>query len=156
VRLSLLAVSFWVRCEAGVSVGETRDATRKADRQGETAEGVRAYRPQQSRRRLVAIRPSPRTDRLMNAHHVMIREFSATRCDPDNGITVCGMPCHTQVMHGQPDKAEAFYYRHLGPERLAAVRRKGYEGVGAKYGAPHWQAELEHLRRLSGLLEGTE
>ncbi len=95
-----------------------------------------------------------RTDRLMNAHHVMIREFSATRCDPRNGVTVCGMPCHTQVMHGQPDKAEAFYYRHLGPELLAEVRRKGYEGVGAKYGASHWQAELETLRSLLGALDG--
>ena len=94
-----------------------------------------------------------RTDRLMNAHHVMIREFSATRCDPRNGITVCGIPCHTQVMHGQPNLADAFYYRHLGPVLLAEIRQKGYEGVGAKYGAPHWQAELENLRRLSALLE---
>ena len=90
-----------------------------------------------------------RTDRLMNAHHVMIREFSATRCDPDNGVTVCGMPCHTQVMHGQPNLAEAFYYRHLGPELLAEVRRRGYEGVGAKYGASHWQ---EARARLQGLI----
>lgn len=84
----------------------------------------------------------------VNAHHVMIREFSATRCDPDNGVTVCGMPCHTRVMHGQPDKAEAFYYRHLGPELLGHIRRKGYEGVGAKYGAPFWQEQREHLQKL--------
>lgn len=93
---------------------------------------------------------------LMNAHHVMIREFSATRCDPRNGITVCAMPCHTRVMHGQPDKAEAFYHRHLGAGLLAEIRQKGYEGVGAKYGAAHWQAELANLRALLAVVDVEE
>lgn len=88
-----------------------------------------------------------RTEGRLNAHHVLIRSFNATRTDDMNGVTAC-FHCHQDKLHGDPAFAVAFYTRHYGQDVYEALRRKAYDGVGGKYPASFWQSEHERLRDL--------
>lgn len=87
-----------------------------------------------------------RADGKLDAHHVMVREYSATRTDENNGMLLC-FRCH-QVMHSDPHIALSLYWSCLGVEGYEALRQKAQAGVGAKYPASFWAAELERLTAL--------
>lgn len=91
-----------------------------------------------------------RTDSKLDAHHLIRREFNATRTDETNGVLICAFPCHQTVMHGDPFAAVQFYTRLLGVEGYAALRQKAYDGKDGRYGVDYWRDEIS---RLQGLLE---
>lgn len=90
-----------------------------------------------------------RDNGALHAHHVMIRNFSATRTDEGNGLLAC-YQCHQDKLHGDPAFAVGFYTTRFGLDGYAALRQKAYDGVGSKFPASFWQSERT---RLSGLLE---
>jgi hypothetical protein len=89
-----------------------------------------------------------RTDSKLDAHHLIRREFNATRTDENNGVLICAFPCHQTVMHGDPFAAVQFYTRRLGVEGYAALRQKAYDGINGKYPVQFWRDECERLRKL--------
>ncbi len=87
---------------------------------------------------------------VMNAHHVMIRSFNATRTDENNGILLCFQD-HA-LMHSDPMQAVRFYMRRFGDGVYAALREKAYEGRNQKYPASFWLEEVERLQAKLGEL----
>lgn len=87
-----------------------------------------------------------RADGKLDAHHVMVRQFSATRCDPDNGVLVC-FRCH-QLLHSDPLRAVEFYTQRYGQRGYEALRLKAYSGVSGKYGVDYWRARITELEGL--------
>jgi hypothetical protein len=90
-----------------------------------------------------------KADGKLDAHHVMVREFNATRAYLPNGMLVCFK--HHQKLHGDPFWAVQVYTQRFGADGYEALRRKAYDGVGAKYGVDFWRGEMAFLTRL---LEG--
>ena len=71
-----------------------------------------------------------RTDGKLDAHHICVRTFAATRCDPNNGLLLC-FHCHQNIAHGDPFAAVWHYERILGHNGYQALREKAYSGVKA-------------------------
>ena len=94
-----------------------------------------------------------RDNGILAAHHVMIRSFSLTRTDEDNGLLAC-YQCHQDKLHGDPLEAVKFYTRRYGVEGYADLRKKALSGVGMKFPASYWIAERERLQSLLGALDG--
>lgn len=92
-----------------------------------------------------------RTDGKLDAHHVMVRTFNATRCDSANGLLLC-FRCHQDVAHGDPFAAVLEYERIFGPDGYRALREKAYAGCKANVGfwserISELSAELDRLTR---------
>lgn len=87
-------------------------------------------------------------DKKLDAHHVMIRSWLATRSDERNGILLCWPTCHQDIAHGDPMAAFRHYERIFTPEGYQALRDKAWNGRGAKYGEAFWQAEHARLAVL--------
>ena len=87
----------------------------------------------------------------LDAHHIVRREFNATRTDETNGVLLCGWTCHRKIIHEDPFAAVQFYTRRLGVEGYEALRQKAYDGKDQRYGVDYWRNEIVRLR---GLLEG--
>lgn len=94
-----------------------------------------------------------KADGQLQAHHIIRKEFNATRTAEENGVLLCGWTCHRKVMHEDAFAAVQFYTRLLGVEGYEALRQKAYDGKDAKYPVSFWREEIE---RLSKLLEGLE
>lgn len=93
-----------------------------------------------------------KTDGKLDAHHIVVREFNATRTDETNGVLLCSS--HHQMsresVHQDPHFAVCLYTRLLGVDGYAALRAKAYDGVNGKFGVDFWRGEIA---RLSALLE---
>jgi len=87
-----------------------------------------------------------KADGVLNAHHVMIRSFNATRCDENNGILLDFQ--HHALMHSDPLAAYNFYRLRYGPDGYAALREKAYNGRNGKYPASFWVSEAARLTAL--------
>lgn len=85
-------------------------------------------------------------DGKLDAHHVMIRSFLATRADPANGLLLCWPRCHQDIAHGDPIVAVNHYERIFGHEGYEALRAKAYAGRGAKYPEAFWRERVEALQ----------
>lgn len=95
-------------------------------------------------------------DGKMDAHHVLLRRFKATRTDTTNGVLVC-FRCHQDVAHGDSWEAVKHYERILGHETYQALRDRAKAGVGAKYPESFWRervAALELELAQEGLRHG--
>lgn len=79
----------------------------------------------------------------MDAHHVVVRKFKATRTDTANGLLLCWPTCHQDIAHGDPYAAVTHYTRIFGAEGYKALRDKAQAGVKAN--AAFWRAEVERL-----------
>lgn len=92
-----------------------------------------------------------RTEGKLEAHHILPREFCATRTDEGNGVLLC-YRCHKgrDGMHCDPMAAVGFYLDLLGEDGYTALRAKAKAGVNQKFPAAFWKSEVE---RLSALLE---
>jgi hypothetical protein len=90
-----------------------------------------------------------KADGKLDAHHVMVRTFQATRADPANGVLVCYRD--HQMLHSDPMTAVAFYTERFGAQGYFDLRNKAYSGVSQKYTASFWQAAIDELEEL---LEG--
>lgn len=88
-----------------------------------------------------------RTDGVLHAHHIVLRRYNATRTDETCGLTAC-FQCHQDVLHGDPIRAVFIYETVLTADGYEALRRKAYDGVGAKYTAQFWVDERARLRKL--------
>jgi hypothetical protein len=91
-----------------------------------------------------------KADGKLDAHHILPREFSATRADPDNGVLLCFQHHNgaRESVHGDPFWAVEFYTRHLGADAYNTLRNRAYDGVKGTYGVAFWRdacAELEEL-----------
>ncbi len=84
-------------------------------------------------------------DGKLDAHHVMIRSFLATRTDTNNGLLLCWPRCHQDIAHGDPTAAVNHYSRIYGLDGYNALRAKAYDGRGKKYPESFWRAEVERL-----------
>lgn len=89
-----------------------------------------------------------RADGKLDAHHVMVRQFNATRADPENGVLVCFRD--HQMLHSDPMRAVEFYTSRYGADGYEALRQKAYDGVSGKFGVDFWR---EQIAELEGLLE---
>lgn len=87
-----------------------------------------------------------KADGKLDAHHIMIRSFSATRTDEACGVLLCFQ--HHQLMHSDAMAAFNFYLGRLGEEGYDVLRRKAYDGVGGKYPASWWISERLRLEAL--------
>lgn len=91
-----------------------------------------------------------RTDGKLDAHHVMVRTFNATRCDSANGLLLC-FQCHQNVAHGDPFAAVLEYERIFGADGYRSLRELAYAGCKANVG--FWRervdALLDELDRLT-------
>ena len=92
-------------------------------------------------------------DGKLDAHHICIRSFAATRTDEQNGLLLCWPTCHQNVAHGDPFRAVLLYTDILGADAYAALRAKAQAGVKAN--AMHWRAEVARLTALLSELEVT-
>jgi hypothetical protein len=81
----------------------------------------------------------------LDAHHVMVRQFNATRTYEANGVLACFQD--HQKLHSDPHFAVCFYTERFGELGYEALRRKAYDGVAGKYPASFWKAEIERLER---------
>lgn len=99
-------------------------------------------------KRDVVCRFCGRADGKLDAHHVLIRTFSSTRTDENNGVLLCYRD--HQLMHSDSLEAVRFYVREFGGDDYLALRQKAYDGVGGKYPASFW---VDEQRRLQKLLE---
>lgn len=81
-------------------------------------------------------------DGKLDAHHICVRTFKATRWEPDNGILVC-FRCHQDVAHGDPFTA-VLHYERLRGDRYRELRELAY--AGAKFG-------IQDLRDICARLE---
>lgn len=92
-----------------------------------------------------------RSDIKLEAHHVIPREFCATRADPANGVLLCYQHHKGRDgVHMAPVEAVWFYERALGPGGYDALYRKAHDGVARKYPAEFWQNAIDELERLLG------
>jgi hypothetical protein len=91
-------------------------------------------------------------DGKLDAHHIIVREFNATRTDELNGMLVHAFPCHQSVLHGDPFRAVQIYTERLGVEGYKLLREKAYNGRLGKYPASYWRDETERLSKLLGEL----
>lgn len=66
-------------------------------------------------------------DGKLDAHHICVRTFKATRWEPDNGILVC-FRCHQDVAHGDPFTA-VLHYERLRGDRYRELRELAYAGA---------------------------
>jgi hypothetical protein len=89
-----------------------------------------------------------RPDGKLDAHHIMVRQFNATRSWEPNGILVCFQD--HQKLHSDPFWAVQFYTARFGVDGYEALRRKAYDGTGGTYGAPFWRGEVARLERALG------
>lgn len=87
-------------------------------------------------------------DGKLDAHHLIRREFNATRTDEQNGMLVHAFPCHNTVLHGDPFRAVQIYSERLGIEGYAALRQKAYDGQNQRYPVSFWRDECERLQKL--------
>lgn len=97
-----------------------------------------------------------KVDGKMDAHHVCIRPFKATRTLTENGLLLC-FHCHQNVAHGDPFKAVLMYERIFGHGGYQRLRAKALDGVGKKYPASFWRervAALELELAQEGLRRG--
>lgn len=85
-------------------------------------------------------------DGKLDAHHVLIKEFSMTRADPHNGVLLC-FKCHG-LMHSDPQEALIFYSRRYGIDGYQALRELAYSGSGRVMRAEHWQTAIDRLLAL--------
>lgn len=92
----------------------------------------------------------------LDAHHILRREFNATRTDENNGMLVHAYPCHQTVLHGDPFQAVQIYTYRLGVEGYAALRQKAYDGINGRYGVDYWRNEAARLTGLIEELEGNQ
>lgn len=89
-----------------------------------------------------------KADGKLDAHHVCVRQFNATRTYEPNGVLVC-FRCH-QMLHSDPMRAVEFYTARFGVDGYEALRRKAYDGVNGTYGVPFWRAEVDRLEKALG------
>lgn len=82
----------------------------------------------------------------MDAHHVCVRSFKATRTDENNGLLLCWPKCHQDVAHGDPFAAVVHYTRIFGVDGYKALRDKAQAGVKAN--AAFWHSEVARLERV--------
>jgi hypothetical protein len=97
-----------------------------------------------------------KTDGKLDAHHVVIRGFKATRTDTSQGLLLC-FQCHQNVAHGDPFKAVLMYERIFGHDGYQRLRAKALDGVGKKYPEAFWRdrvAALEAELAQEGLRHG--
>ncbi len=90
-----------------------------------------------------------RADGKLDAHHVMVRTFQATRSYEPNGMLVCYRD--HQKLHSDPFWAVQVYTDRFGVDGYEALRRKAYDGVSGKYPASFW---IREIARLEWLLAG--
>lgn len=91
-----------------------------------------------------------KADGKLDAHHVMVRQFNATRTYEPNGVLVCFRD--HQMLHSDPMRAVRFYTERFGELGYEALRRKAYEGVNGRYPASFWAGEIERLKSaLAGI-----
>lgn len=83
-------------------------------------------------------------DGKMDAHHVCIRPFLATRTLTENGLLLC-FQCHQNVAHGDPFKAVLMYERIFGHDGYQRLRAKALDGVGQKYPESFWRERVAAL-----------
>lgn len=66
-------------------------------------------------------------DGKLDAHHICVRTFKATRFEPDNGILLC-FRCHQDIAHGDPFTA-VLHYERLRGDRYRELREQAYAGA---------------------------
>ena len=90
-----------------------------------------------------------RTDKPLQAAHIIGRRYSATRTDETNAWALCA-GCHMRLTE-HPDEHMHFAAQTIGLDAFDALKAKALAGV--KGSDAFWQAEVE---RLSALLEDVE
>jgi hypothetical protein len=93
-----------------------------------------------------------KADGKLDAHHILIKSYMATRADPANGVLLCASH-HTlgkDSVHNDPVFAVNFYSARLGIDGYEALQRKARDGVNGRYPASFWKERVDELERLLG------
>jgi len=87
------------------------------------------------------------TGRDMQCAHNFSRAKNATRTDEANAVCLCG-GCHMRLTHNPHEHVEFFKHTVCGEAEYQRLYEKAYSGIGKRFPASFWQAEVERLTAL--------
>lgn len=73
----------------------------------------------------------------LQAAHILRRKYSAVRCDPENGWSLCAR-CHL-IVDTVGDEWEELVLSTIGPDMLARLDAKARDGDGQPYRDDYWR-----------------